>query len=87
MKNILEQLDFSMKNLYIQSLKYNTSDPSYHKILRKLAKQFNYCKVLLALEDKNINNTFYFKYTDIEQIEILLEKYGYINKSPKTKTR
>ena len=43
--------------------------------------------MLLALGDDGINNTYYFKYSDIGDIETILTNIGYIQKSKKLATR
>ena len=45
------------------------------------------CKVLLALVEDDINNTFYFKYSDMGDIETILTNAGYIEKNKKPATR
>ena len=77
MKKALEKLDMSMKQLVLE-LQAGNEDPM---ILSTLNEQYHACKVLLALGDDGINNTYYFKYSNMNDIELILTNAGYINKS------
>lgn len=77
MKKALEKLDMSMKQLVLE-LQSGKEDPM---ILSTLNEQYHACKVLLALGDDGINNTYYIKYSNMNDIELILTNAGYINKS------
>ena len=83
----LDKLDKSMKQLTLDLAKYTESDPKYQQTLNLLNQQYQVCKMLLALKDDRINNTYYFKYSNIGDIVTILTNAGYIEKSKKPATR
>lgn len=83
----LNKLDKSMKQLTLDLAKYPEFDPKYQQTLNLLNQQYQYCKMILALKDDGINNTYYFKYSNIGDIETILTNAGYIKKSKKPATR
>ena len=87
MSQQLEKIDKSMKQLTLDLTKYGESDPKYQQILNSLNQQYQACKVLLALGDDGINDTYYFKYSDVGDIETILTNAGYIEESKKPATR
>lgn len=87
MNEALKKLDESMKQLTLDLMKYEEGDREYHQTLNSLNKQYQACKVLLALADDGMNNPYYFKCADIGDIETLLTNAGYIEKQQKSSTR
>ena len=87
MSQALEKLDKSMKQLTLDLMKYRESDPEYQPLLNSLNEQYQACKVLLTLKDDGINDTYYFKYSNINDIETLLSNAGYIEQSKKSTSR
>lgn len=87
MNQAFEKLDMSMKNLYLELIKYREDDPHYQRTLSELARQYQACKTLMVLSQDDINNIYYFKYTDIGNIETLLTNAGYLEQSSKEKNR
>lgn len=83
----LEKLDKSMKQLYLDLMKYSEDDLKYKKILSTLNEQYQKCKYYLACCDDGINNTYYFKYSDIGAIEKILTIAGYIEEPKKSSRR
>ncbi len=75
---------------FSQSLEQVTtaiSSGSIEASIAKVNQQYQACKVLLALGQDDINNTYYFKYSDMGDIETILTNAGYIEKTKKTATR
>ena len=87
MNEKLKKLDVSMKQLTLDLMKYKESDQEYHQTLNSLNKQYQACKVLLALADDGMNNPYYFKCADIGDIETILTNAGYIEQPQKSSTR
>lgn len=87
MSQSLEKLDISMKQLTLDLMKYREDNPKYQQTLNSLNQQYQACKVLLALGQDDINNTYYFKYSNMGDIETILTNAGYIEKTKKTATR
>lgn len=78
MKELLENLDLSMKTLYVDLItKYQENSESYNKILDALNHQFLAFELVLSQYKEN----YLLKYSDIGKIKNLLEKAGYIEKS------
>lgn len=83
----LEELDKSMKQLYLDLTRYSEDDLEHQKTLSKLNQQYQMCKLLLAFRDDGKNNTYSFQYSDIGAIEQILATAGYIEQSKKASTR
>ena len=87
MNQALETLDKSMKNLSLELMKYREDDPRYQQALSALAQQYQACKTLMTLAQDDISNSYFFKYSDIGDIETLLTNAGYLEQSSKTNKR
>ena len=87
MEKALEKLDMSMKNLTLDLVKYREDDVRYQQILNAIAQQYQACKTLLALSKDDINEPYFFKYTDMGQIETLLTNAGYLEQGKKPASR
>lgn len=84
MDQALEKLDKSMKNLCLELMKFRRDDPHYQQALSALAQQYQAFKTLMTLAQDGINNPYFFKYSDIGDIETLLTKAGYLKQSSKS---
>ncbi len=87
MNQALETLDKSMKNLSLELMKYKEDDPHYQQALSALAQQYQACKTLMTLAQDRINNSYFFKYSDMSEIETLLTNAGYLEQSSKANKR
>ncbi len=83
----LEKMDKSMKILSENLMRYGKDTPIYQKSLNNLAAQYQACKILLKLADDGINNTYYFKYADFDEIETILANAGYLEQPKKPASR
>ena len=84
MNKELEKLDLSMKELYLQIVKFHKDSPQYQKLVSVLAKEYEKFETLIDLTDNGMNHQYYIKYSDIEKIKYLLIINGYLkgNKKP-----
>ena len=87
MNQALETLDKSMKKLSLELMLCREDDPHYQQILSTLAQQYQACKTLMTLAQDDINNPYFFKYSDMGDIETLLTNAGYLEQSSKTNKR
>lgn len=87
MEKALEKLDMSMKNLTLDLVKYREDDVRYQQTLNAIAQQYQTCKTLLDLAKDDINEPYFFKYTDMGQIETLLSNAGYLEQPKKPASR
>ena len=87
MENAFEKLDKSMKNITLELAKYSEVHPEYQKLLNALAQQYLACQTLLALADDGINNTYFFKYADMDGIKTILTNAGYLEQGKKPASR
>ncbi len=87
MNQALETLDKSMKNLSLELMKYREDDPRYQQALSALAQQYQACKTLMTLAQDDISNSYFFKYSDIGDIETLLTNAGYLEQLSKANKR
>lgn len=82
MNQKFEQLDMSMKSLYLKLEMYRKSDFRYQEILTALAQQYQtYTTLIESLYDKykDKNVIVYVpKYSDIDSIKKLLTSAGYL---------
>lgn len=84
MRQELEKLDISMKNLCLELMKHDEDSITYKQLINELANQYHSCKTLCdMLEDEN----FYFKYASLEDINTLLANAGYLEQLEKKTTR
>ena len=83
----LERIDSTMGLLCMDLVKCVEGDYQYQKIISELAKQYQTFKTLLALYDDGFNNIYFIKYSDINYIENLLIKNGYLEEPKKPASR
>ena len=85
MKQILERLDISMKELTLNLIKYQENSPMYKETLDTLAKLYQAFNSAYALaQTNNMNVPYYIKYADVEMIKTLLTNAGYLEQPKKT---
>lgn len=87
MDKALEKLDMSMKKLTLDLVKYKEDGIRYHQTLKSIFQQYQACKTLLDLAKDDINNPYFFKYADMDEIETLLSNAGYLEQPKKHTSR
>ena len=83
----LSRIDLTMGLLCMDLMKCIEGDLKYKKIVSELAKQYQIFRTLLALYEDEINYTYFIKYSDINYIENLLTKNGYLEDPKKPANR
>lgn len=82
-KEELEKTDFSMKMLYLKSKKWKETSEIYQQIIRELAKKYIFFQYFLT----KYNQIYYLKYSNLDNIEDILIRAGYLEPKVKTKTK
>lgn len=82
-KEELEKTDFSMKMLYLKSKKWKETSEIYQQIIRELAKEYILFQYFLT----KYNQTYCLKYSNLDNIEDILIRVGYLEPKVKTKTK
>ena len=78
----LENFDRAMKVLTLDLAKYRQDSPRYNQLLGALYYSYQTFRRLSELEaDRLHNNTYVAKYADLDLIENLLKRNGYLNRN------
>lgn len=82
-KEELEKTDFSMKMLYLKSINWKKNSETYQQIMKELAKEYTLFQYFLT----KYNQIYYLKYSNLDNIENILIRAGYLKPKVKTKTK
>ena len=78
----LENFDWAMKALTLDLAKYRQDSPRYNQLLEALYYSYQTFSRLSKLEADRLHyNTYVAKYADLDLIENLLKRNGYLNRN------